>query len=95
MSEKRSVPTFQLYLTPASAAEGDALTGPVVSPDKSEVATDLSDLHRMLRQYGGCLCYAKKWWYVPHHAIVRACGDGARFALPWPLVNAYGEDTVE
>jgi len=84
MSAKRSVPTFRVYIYPTAHGE-EFLEGPIVSPDKSEVAHDLTELHRLLDQHGACLCYAKKWWYIPRPTLTRVCMGERRFDLPWPL----------
>ncbi|MCY0876877.1 MAG: hypothetical protein OWT28_11495 [Firmicutes bacterium] len=84
MSTKRSVPTFRVYIYPTAHGE-EFLEGPIVSPDKSEVATTLTELHSMLDRFESCLCYAKKWWYIPRPTLTRVCMGERRFDLPWPL----------
>lgn len=90
MSEKRSVPTFCLYVQSGPTVE-EILEGPVVSPDKREIAQDLGQLNAIFRNHGAVLCYSGKWWYVPTHTLVRCCGGSRRFAMPWPLDEEHAE----
>jgi hypothetical protein len=87
MSSKRSVPVLRLLVT-GEQGHPQWLEGPVVSPDKTTAATDLSTLHEILAVHGACLLYEKRWWYVARHAVHRAAGGGSRFDLPWPLGEA-------
>lgn len=87
MSDKRSVPVLRL-LVAGEQGEPQWLEGPVVSPDKTATAVDLSALHAILAAHGACLLYEKRWWYLARHAIYRATNGAARFDLPWPLGDA-------
>ncbi len=82
MSEKRNVPTFRVNLQSGT----QTIEGPIVSPDKQHVAENLSELHKMLTDYGACLVYAGQWRYVPFHSIETVLRGTERFSLPWPLV---------
>ncbi|GMA48892.1 hypothetical protein GCM10025857_02490 [Alicyclobacillus contaminans] len=81
MSEKRQVPTFRLHLP----EHAQPLEGPVVCPDRTEVATNLTTIHHILKAHDACLVYAGQWVYVPFHAIRKIERGAHRFQLPWPL----------
>lgn len=83
MSEKRNVPTFQVFTEQVP----DGVTGPVVDPAKQHVADNLTSLHAILQSEGAVLVYDKRWVYVPQHAITRVERGNTRFALPWPLTD--------
>ncbi|GGJ04384.1 hypothetical protein GCM10010885_12020 [Alicyclobacillus cellulosilyticus] len=82
MSHKRQVPTFRLTLL-----GGTTMEGPVVSPDRRQVAEHLGQLHQVLREHGAGLVYAGEWRYVPLHAVLEARRGQRWFLLPWPLVD--------
>lgn len=83
MSEKRSVPTFRMYMN----GQSECLEGPVVSPDKRAVAGNISQVHEMVQSHQAVLVYAGQWIYIPLHSIHHVeCGKNL-FSLPWPLTD--------
>lgn len=83
MSEKRSVPTFRVYLI----GQPEPLEGPVLSPNKQSVAENITAIHDVLYAHGAILMHSKQWVYIPNHAVHHVERGMNRFSLPWPLTD--------
>jgi hypothetical protein len=81
MSNKRQVPTFRVQVVDG----GEWMEGPLVAPDRSDVAQNLSTVQRLLQAHGGVLIYAGEWVLLPLHSIRQVRRGRRMFLLPWPL----------
>jgi hypothetical protein len=95
VSEKRLVPTFRVYLETRFGQAETVYHGPVVSPDRLEVATNLTEVHSICSRFHACLIYDRKWHLINWAHIVEITKGSRRFPIPWPLRNEPDEDQEE